>query len=181
MIYLVDEIEAVVVAMRSDPQVIALLNDVAINGQFPFYKYGHRLEIVNSLLEKDKDKVYKYQKYPLIALRMDFDEVPGPLWDFTLNIAIVMLTDKNYSSQQRYERVFKPILYPLYEAFLRQLKDVGHFYWEGESLIIPPHTKTDRLFYGTTGAEGNDAYLFNDPLDAIELTNLKISKRDKNC
>lgn len=187
MIYLVDEIEKVVVAMRSDPKVLAIfggnfsadfsIDFDSVKGLAPFYKYGHKVEIANSLIEKDKDMVYKYQKYPLVALRMDFDEQPGSVWDFTLNIAIVMITGKNFPSQERYTRVFKPVLYPLYQSFFRQLKAVGKFTWEGE-LNYPPHTKTDRPFYGTTGSEGNEAYTFNDPLDAIEITNLKISKRD---
>lgn len=140
----------------------------------PYFMFGHRIEIANALMRKEKDKVQKLAKYPLIALRLPIEEeVDDDVVTYRLNIAILDFTDKRYNAQQRYDNVIEPILYPLYEKFMNALP-VGGFFWE--SGHWPPHTKTDKLFYGTQGAEGNEAYIFNDPLDAIEIENLEIKK-----
>jgi hypothetical protein len=160
--YIVDEIGSVVDSMRGD-------------GETPYYIYGNRLEISNRLLEKDKDKVFKHQKYPLIALRMDIPEtMANGVYSYSLNIAILDFTDQNYTASERYEKVFKPVLYPLYESFIVHLKRAG-FMWPGNQKF-PPHTKIDRPFWGLSSSEKNVKNLFNDPLDAIELIDLKISK-----
>lgn len=177
MNYIVDDIEAVVNLMRED---IILNSDV-------HYMYGHKVEIANRLTLKDKDKVFKYQKYPLVALKMDFAETWNDAWELNLNIAIITKTKVESFVPKRYEEVFKPILYPLYESFMRQLKNAGLFSWSGEQ-EYPPHTKIDRPFWGTPDdksinerrVSGNDKHVFNDPLDAIEILNLQIN-RNKNC
>lgn len=191
MIYLVDEIGKVVTAMQSDAILIAALTtgipELSSKGYLsgmPYYMYDHPVKINARLLEKNQDKTYKYQKYPLVALRLDFDEEPGLMWGFNLNIAIIMATDPNYGADKRYDKVYRTVLYPIYEAFLKHLKSTGLFQWDQDDsrgLIIPPHKKVDRLFYGAIGSQGNEASIFSDPLDAIELINLKIYKRDKNC
>jgi hypothetical protein len=138
----------------------------------PFYMYGHRLEIANRLLMKDKDKVYKYQKYPLFALRLPINEAVSfdNVHDVSINIAVLEFTNKNYRAEQRYENVITPILMPLYLDFVDKLKDNGNI----QLLGTPEHDKVDRLFYGIDELEGNVAYIFNDPLDGIELLNLNL-------
>jgi hypothetical protein len=134
--------------------------------------YGHKREISNRLLMKDKDKVYKFQKYPLIALRLPVVEgvVQGNIHNVSLNIAILEFTEKNYSSPERYENVITPILMPLYLAFIDALNKNGQILNNGTF----EHEKVDRLFYGVEELEGNTAYIFNDPLDGIELLNLDL-------
>jgi len=179
---LVDDIGEVVTAVRTDARIIALINDPKINGLFPFYMYGHRLEIANRLLEKDMDSVYKYQKYPLIALRMDFPEThnAGQLVEYTLNIAFLMFTQMGYDTPQRYENVIRPILYPLVDIFFEKLVESGLFTWT-DTTILPPCIKYDRPFYGTAGLESNEKYIFNDNLDAVELVDLKIRSSNAEC
>jgi hypothetical protein len=129
--------------------------------------------------EENVDKVFKYQRYPLVALRLDIPEVKHDgVIDYTLNIAILAFTDKQYTDEQRYEHVFKPVLYPLYQLFLDKLRDSGLFMWDGWR-DFPDHTKVDRPFYGTAGATLNQENVFDDPLDAIEILDLKISQTIK--
>ena len=138
----------------------------------PFCMYGHSREISNRLLLKDKDSVYKYQKYPLIALRLPVieDVGQGGIHNVSLNIAILEFTDKNYSSPERYENVITPILMPLYLEFIEALNKNGQILNNGTF----EHDKIDRLFYGIDELEGNTSYIFNDPLDGIELQNLEL-------
>lgn len=171
----VESIGKVIHAMQLMPDK-GWLNGKTDTNELPYYMYGHRLEIANRLLEKEQDKIFKYKKYPLIALRMDFPEdVYDGLWHFDLNIVLLAFTDKNYNTEERYEKVFKPVLYPLYQAFLKQIKDSGLFMWDGAQ-NVPPHTKVDRPFWGIEEREKNSKYIFNDPLDGIELINLRLNQ-----
>jgi hypothetical protein len=146
----------------------------------PFYMFGHRIEIAKRLLDKDKDKVFKNQKYPLIALRMDIQEsVSKGVWSYTLNLLIANYTDKKWNAEERMENIFKPVLYPIYERFMRELQFSGLFFWPGNQ-DFPEHTKVDRPFWGTDNQEGNVKNIFNDPIDAIEIIGLKLNSRSKN-
>lgn len=145
----------------------------------PFYMFGHRREISNRLLQKDKDKIYKSQKYPLFALRLPIIEnvTFDNIHDVELNIAILAYTDKNYRAPERYENVIHPILMPLYFEFLEACKSSGEIMNTG----TPEHQKVDQLFWGVSETEGNTAYIFNDPLDAVEMLDFNIKIIDKNC
>lgn len=147
----------------------------------PFFMAGHRMEIANRLTAKDKDKVFKYQKYPLIALRMDIQEsVANGIWSYSLNIAILNYADKKLNAEERMEKVFKPVLYPIYERFMEELRNSSKFFWKGNQ-DYPEHTVILRPFWGTENQEGNVKNIFNDPIDAIEITGLKLNQRVKNC
>jgi hypothetical protein len=94
-------------------------------------------------------------------------------------LAIVNRTDQNYNAEQRLERVFKPILYPLFELFFEALQKSPLFMWPGD-LRYPPHTKIDRYYWGTQSGAVNVKNIMSDPIDAIEIQNLKINSRIKN-
>lgn len=177
MNYLVDDIGTVVTAMRNQTVKLWDENPDSPVATTPYYLYGHRREINKRLLEKDKSKTFKYQKYPLLALRMDFpEENKDGLIEYTLNMAILQKTEENYNTEERYTNVFKPILYPLLESFWVQLKNSGLFMWEGDR---PSHTKYDRPYWGISETEGNVKNIFSDPLDAIELIDLKLKQNIK--
>lgn len=144
----------------------------------PFFMFGHRREISNRLLMKDKDNVFKYQKYPLFALRLPIiEDVEQDVHDVSLNIAILEYTSKNYRAQERYDNVITPILVPLYNEFLQKVQDS----FELMDLGLPDHQKVDRPFYGVNELEGNVKYIFNDPLDGIELIDLELKLLNDNC
>ncbi len=184
-----DDIGSVVTAMRPVDSkygqgmldYITNYNTPANVALMPYFLAGHRMEINKILLEKEADKVYKYQKYPLIALRLDVPEEVDEkgFVNYRLNIVILTLTDKNWNYEQRKEAIFIPVLIPLYERFIAELSNVGLFQWEGDTRR-PPHTRILRPFWGTEGKEGNEKYIFSDPLDAIEIVNLEL-KSIKKC
>jgi hypothetical protein len=152
--------------------------DIYSRGQSPYYMYGHRAEINNRLENLSKGKTTKLQKYPLVALKLDVEEsVEGGISSFDLNIGLFAITKENYNAEERVENVFKPILYPLYELFFEKLASAGIFLIKGSTK--PEHTKVDRPFYGTQDTEGNIKRIFSDPLDCVEILNLKLKKR--NC
>lgn len=185
MIYIVDDIGLVVDKTRErwlamdNTQILMSNKVITMDGEDgpPYYMYGHRLEIANRLDIKSKDRIQKFKKYPLIALRLDITErIVGPVHHFTLNLAIVHATKTKYTAEERYTNVFKPILYPIYQVFMEELRH-GGFTWDGNQ-ERPEHTKIDRPYYGTPGTEGTTNNIFSDPLDAIEIVDLRISKRN---
>lgn len=174
MNYVVDDIGTVVGRMRDSTLAVDDLD----YGK-PFYMFGHRQEINRRLLTKNNNPNLKNKKYPLIILRLDLDEeLEGGMFHYNLNIAIVTLTNKNLNAEERYTEVFKPILYPLYESFLKEIKASGLFVWPGNQLI-PPHVKIDRPYWGIEDLEANTKNIFSDPLDAIEIVNLKLNQYKK--
>lgn len=176
MRYIVDDIGSVVAKMRP---TVPPVDPQAPGAGAPYYMYGHRLEVANILKSKGTDSVRALQRYPLIVLNMDVAErIEGDMVRYNLNIGIFTITDKKYRAEERYENIFKPVLYPLYDSFFTQLKNIGLFSWSGNQ-ALPKHLKIDRPFWGKTGIEGNEAELFNDPIDAIEILNLEVSQRIK--
>ncbi len=182
MISIVDDIGKVVQALRSGTYSDYDFND---ENFAPYYMYGHRQEIANKLSELDQRPKGKSKKYPLIALNtMSITpNVRGNVWDFNLNIVIGINVDINLSSEQREAQIFKPTLLPLYDAFKYAFSQspLG-FMWDGSlPQDFPPHTPMIKYFWGTENKEGAMKNIFNDPMCAIEIVNLKFSKVDNGC
>ena len=163
MRYVVDDIGTVVAAM--DVSAIEGVDSVK-------YIYGHRRSVATRLNSRT-------EKYPMIALRLPTTvNVVDGRQHFNLEIIIATLTKGQYTEELRMDKIFRPVLHPLYLEFLKQLKNSGLFEWTGDQKY-PPHEQTDMHYYGITGPEGNSKQIFNDPLDGIEITNLKINSTNK--
>jgi hypothetical protein len=171
-IYVVDEIGTVVSAVDA-------LTSVSI-GKHINYMYGHPLEIINrlQLLTNSVDQKQRASKYPLVALFQDFEEQvgkePGVYSEVSLHMIIANITEPQFITEQRYEKNFKPVLYPIYQELLRQIASPSQklFFVEDEELI--QHTKIDRVYWGKQGLYGGTANPFNDFLDCIEIKDLRI-------
>jgi hypothetical protein len=166
--YIIESIESIVTSLQ-------------VNG-IPNFLYGHRKEINNRLLEQNTITTKKEIRYPCIALRLDIPEfIKDGMIEVKLNIAILSYTDKGYYAPERIENVYKPVLYPLYNSFMEALVNSGLFTWDHKlDGTMPEHTKVDRMYWGIAQGEGNVSNIFSDPLDAIELIDLKLKTRI-NC
>jgi len=174
-----EQIEEVVVSMRNLSANDAAKWGIAAGLESPYFFYGTPVEINRQMIERDKGST-KGKVYPAIALRLPANrEIKNGLANFNLNIAILDATKKDYDAPNRYSEVVKPILYPLYELFLDRLKRFG-FTWSGD-MGTPPHTQRDMLHHGVEATQGNEAYIFNRPLDAVELISLRINNKIKYC
>ena len=150
----------------------------------PFYEHGHPLEIIDILNQKDRHDTEKFNKYPLIALFQDFTETMGQIQSIQssveLNLIIAVGTSPDYTSEQRYDKNFRPMLYPLYDLLIEHIIKSKWFLNTDPGLV--PHLKIDRLFWGRSGLYGNEGNIFNDRIDAIEIQNLQLDLRLKqNC
>lgn len=139
------------------------------------YLVGHYVEIKDRLLSQSKSKL---DSFPLIALFQDFVETRGGEYYATANLQIMILhnTSKIDYVEDRYEKVFKPILYPIYEELLKQISKKAVVY--GPNKI--QHDKIDRPHWGNPKMYGNEGYIFDFVLDGIELRNLKFTLK-QNC
>lgn len=180
MTVIVDEIGEVVASMRNLSAADAAKYGIPAGLESPYYFYGHPIDMNTQMINRDKELATKNKVYPAVALRLPVtEEMKGGLVHYNLNIAIFATTNLNWDAPKRYQEVIKPVLIPLYELFLDRLKAHG-FVWSG-NLKRPPHTKIDRPHHGVNETQGNKAYVFATPLDAIELVNLKINFNFKQC
>jgi hypothetical protein len=139
------------------------------------------MEVIETLRQKNNVESERYTKYPLIALVQDFPEdvkgTPGVQSEPDLRLLIVNQSNPTYKASERLELNFKPILYPIYEELLEQFRKSGVFMGYG----VPPHRKTDRLYWGREALIGNTANLFEDWVDCIELQSVKLKLKTKSC
>ncbi len=159
--------------MASSPIIVnaigAVVQSMKDKGITVFYEHGHPREIVNTLSKKSRG-VAQYEKFPLIALFQDIDEVKTSVTtEASLNIIIANSTRPEYKASDRYINNFEPVLYPLlmqFEAAIRASKLVTY--------VDTEYDKIDRLYWGKNGLYGNEGNIFNDYIDAIEINNLKL-------
>lgn len=137
------------------------------------YLYGMPLEIT-SVLTRYTDTP---EKYPLIALLQPFDEVSGDITGMAetgnLRFIFAAIAEKQWLTPERYEKNFKPILYPIVDEFFNQMY-LDPKFLIGDVLNIS-YTKRDWPFWD----DGKDKNPFNDVLDVIEI-NLKSLKININ-
>jgi hypothetical protein len=177
MRYSVDMFEEIVANVRAK-------YDEANNLE-PYFDYGHILDILSKLTAKDDNDVNKFRKYPLICLILDQKETHGTSvnyqYTFAPRLLIVTSTQKEYTSQDRTNNTFKPILYPIYDLLIEEVKKYKYFGFEPRSLW--PHDKYDRYSWGASEIFGNVGVIFNDYLDGIEIIseNINVYKQASNC
>jgi len=187
MNYIVEDIGIVVDQMNTG-RYWSKEFDNFFRGQSVNYLFGHEQEITNRLTRQQQNADLAEVRYPLIALFMDIEEpVINGVIQYKLNLVIVAKTKSTDNAEQRYEddKPFKVVLYPLYKAFMQSLSDSGLFMWPSVA-DLPEHSKFDRPYYGKSkpnanGDQANTANILNDVLDAIQIKNLKINQKLKNC
>jgi hypothetical protein len=175
-----DDIRAVVASVQGT--IGANAWDFTTGSTSPNFMTGHPLEIANRLTLKNSNPSQANNKYPLIALKLDIvARTAGDMLEYNLNIVIAAFTSKDLTSEQRLEQTFRPKLIPLYNAFLGKLKTSGKFTWDRMLLTAPPHDMIRRYYYGTLTPQQSAKNLFHDPVDAIEIVDLRINSRIKTC
>lgn len=142
----------------------------------PFFFNGRRKEIVNEVA--NREKLNSLKVYPLIALNGDYQYTRrGRLIDYKLNLLLAVATKQDYSTEEREEINYTPILYPLYEKFLDCFVRIGLFQWDANvDAVVPPHEPVNRYYYGANNSDGNIKNMFNEPVDAIELVNFEFTR-----
>lgn len=141
-------------------------------------------ELVETLSQADKSGEERYNKYPLIHLVQDMtidrgNDV-GIYGTANVNIIFVHQSVQTYKIDDRDEKVFKPVLWPMYYMFIEQLKLNN---WIGDSWDNTGefrHRVVKRAFWGNRHLQGSQNIL-NDFVDAIEIQNLQLKINFSNC
>jgi hypothetical protein len=157
-------------------------------GRDVFYSYGHIREIAETLINHGKTHQYAVQKYPRVMLLCDFRETEPETGDYeavaTVQILIVAGSNPTFRAEDRIEKVFKPVLIPIYEELMGELKHntpyvsvIGE--WERIKRYYLSGALNDAVRTLGVGSQ-NVKSLFNDHLDGIEIRNLKL-KFENHC
>lgn len=153
----------------------AMKNPVADKTKPPFYFYGHPVQVNRELLALNRNNPKGDTKYPAFIFRLDTPATPeNGYWKFNINIAVVGFSNRTRRTEERIAFI-QSDLWPLWSKFVELLPLYG-FQWTGD-LRIPPGTVVERPYHGTKTEDRNTDNAFNDPLDALEVINLKISKQ----
>lgn len=135
------------------------------------FMWGTRMEVNKRLMNKKN----RYDKYPLIVLYAPITGDQGDgMVNYSLNLTILEYTKSSINAEQRMTNVFVPTLMPLYKQFMQSIRNVGPFSWEGD-MERPPHSQTLVPYWGVETSEGMIKKYYSDPLDAIAITNLRVS------
>jgi hypothetical protein len=149
-----------------------------------FYQYGHIREISQTLQSYSETDRFRSKKYPAVFLLQDFAERMGARYgEAVVRLVLLIVADSSnvYRSSDRYEKVFNPVLYPIYDELMRQIVKDSRI---NTPYGGPPHEKIDRLFLSnalvdhTTKGEG---LMFSDYLDAIEIRGLELNILIDEC
>lgn len=147
------------------------------------YEAGRSIQILTELVKKDQSITLKGTKYPLFALFQPFTEINGKNgWycDVTFpKIIIACLSNFTNTNDKRYTNSFEPILYPIYDAFLKQLPRHRNIVGADPGAIMHLHTDQPGP---QPRSSGEIKAGFNDYVDAIEINNLQLTfKQIKSC
>lgn len=169
-VFIVEEMALVVAKVNESEQLPSNI----------LYLYGHPLEIVSRLQSMTSSPTLKNQKFPLICLFTDIPirkKIPGHYGSALLQMIIAVQTDASYSSEQRTEKNFKPVLHPIKQELLKQIERHKQFTFPDEM----EYEEIDRYYWGKQGLYGNTANIFNDYIDCIELKDIRINIKNKFC
>jgi len=160
-------------ATVKDSTLAAIIADKQVNFGMKkqlYFRQGNLLEINKQLALAVKNAAKKGHIFPLIVLLRDFKETLeqgdyGHNSSVKVKLLFFNLTDKNYTSDQREEMVFKPVLRPIVNEFINQLSKSIAFGQPDIYYQMKPE-KTECFFYGSADNAKN---AFGDYLDAVEL------------
>lgn len=172
-LYIVDIIGEVVAA--TDAALYASL------GKHILYEYGRSIQILRQLQKLNESITQKENKYPLFALFQPFPEDDSAYYATVKfpKISIAALTQNTDSVATRYTKTFKPLLYPIYQEFLRQLCKHKNIVASDPGAILHKHWDVPGSDQTTEQVKGTN---FNDIVDAIIIQDLQLTfKQVKKC
>lgn len=139
----------------------------------PFYDFGTTVEVINRL----KQKTDSVQKYPLIWYLIDGSVTEDVGLDRanhrtvkSVTVIICNETDQNFTSDERYQFNFIPILRPIYDALISEITNSRLV----RSSNGVTHQYHENLFWGKEGLYGHVGNIADDRLDAIVITGLDL-------
>lgn len=160
---------------------IALRDQSGENDRWPVlnFQYGYVHELNETLIAYSKTKDHSILKFPLFWVAQPFTVDHGDMGYYgTINnfrAFIIMETSRNYKAEERMEKVFKPIIYPIYWEWLTQLKKSKVF--KIQAIETLRHSTTDRYYWGN-----DQQSVLNDIVDVMEISKFPLTINNNfNC
>ena len=165
----------------TDTNIYDFVGTIAAEIGVTNYQHGSFKSIQKYLMESLKNKKARSERFPILAFitQDKVDNVEAfPNWEteYPLRIIIADLTSPRYSNQERLDNVFKPVLIPIYNAFIDSLRNFSK-----NAFRELPHKRKDHFYYSVSDDKPANQFAFQ--LDAIELTdlNININFRESEC
>jgi len=186
-VYITDILRSIVAKVQDEVLATIQTNETTALGETAInaidYQFGHKRELIQTLAQMDADSTLRLYKYPLVYIVLDFREArgkkPGVFASTRLNVIIAHHTDATYKITDRIEKVFKPVIDPIYYSFIRQLAKAPQTLQGNPDMI--EHDRWLRSYWGTQAVGGNSAIALNDYVDAVEITNLDLEFNYEPC
>lgn len=179
---LVDEFRLIVEAMRLS--LAQLLTD---NGLTTInYDFGY-IETLNMRLQAmGSNQETNILKFPLIWVRQPFTIIRNAWGKYGttqgLDIFIIAGSTIGYNESERMEKIFKPIINPIYREFLRQIGLSKTAFSAGPE-DMRQHSETDFYYFGEVdNADRKKKAVFNDIIDTKRISDLTLLVNNNlNC
>ena len=145
------------------------------------FLFGDWTYMSNILTMWSKSPSLAAKKYPVVCLFAPFDEdKTNGRYSCTTRIDLLIATQtkSEYTNEQRIEKSFVPVLRPIYEAMIEQLKK--HPLLDFDKDVVA-HTYSENMRYGSRGVMMSDGKPFNDYIDGIDIKSLFIKIKKYNC
>lgn len=114
-------------------------------------------------------------KLPLVALFCPVREsrgLPGGVSEARVNLLVACSTRREWLNEERLERSFVKVLRPIYRRLLEELLSDVRLEWGYDGEVA--HAYSENYSYGRYGAYDEASKKLSEPIDAINITNLKI-------
>lgn len=121
-------------------------------------------------------------KLPLVALFCPVRETrdsSGYLSEARVSLIIACSTRREWSNEQRLRISFQNILRPIYCRLLSELRKDVRLDWDYDGTV--PHAYSENYSYGRYGAYDETGKKLTEPIDAINITNLRLRINKLSC
>lgn len=142
-----------------------------------FFDKGIYSQVSRNVYENPDNFPLVWLVYPYITRRNDF-RIYG---EATCDVIIAMPTDNKFTQQEREDISYKPRLLPIYEVLLQELARERWFSFASADKVM--HDQVIRPYWGggDVNSGGDTANLFKKEIDAISISNLKLTLKRQNC
>lgn len=131
--------------------------------QWLFYECGSIREVVKIVgSELGRKKNMSFPLALLETLDTPYNENGELFYDYPMTMYLCVNTDPKLRPKERYLNSYKEILFPLYEIFKRHI-DYSQF-------TLKDAVPTMRERWGSDGLYGREGNVFNNMVDALEIT-----------
>lgn len=149
-----------------------------VNDTFSLWHYpGTQNEISTALLKIGEHFNGSKLKFPaLLNFQTIRQDKSGNEIKLHYNLAIAGVVKSTWATEDREVELFDLLLRPIYEEFIKQIKQCG---WFNVDYGVPPHSYYEVFTTGNNYSELQNVY--GDYIDAIELHDLQLTVKQNLC